>query len=352
MSVRASGALITVSSILFSLPMELLGFLAEDDPSFVYALGRAYEGRSRDEAALSVYGFVDKMGIAPWDGFAAVRGAAISLRRFDLPATLEWADRAIAAQPNNRDGWWYRGTALYRMEEYRQLQSFIESIPAASDLSYGFSADSVTFAADAAVWRAIVGLERSADPRPFVDAFVRIPAGPIHSRLFLYMLYRDRRFSMFSPDERLLLEAVYRTAIDELQEALRLFPMIETESIISWLDTAADTDRSVEELALPGLWGTLYSALAAERSDIPGWLARLSDLSADDNGRFDLLRTRPAGGLSADETGVLLERIFTTTDETPLRELALRRYIDDRIDSGDPLLAVIDDLVDAPVSNE
>lgn len=331
--------------------LALLGTLAEDDHSFPYALGRAYEGRSRDEAALTVYDFIQKLGVVPWDGFASVRGAAISLSRGDLPATLAWADRAIDTQPNNRDGWWFRGTALYRMEEYRQLESLIESMPAIAEFSLGFSADTETLVAETAVWRAIAALETSGDTQPFIDAFVTIPAGSIHSRLYLYVFYRDRGFSMFSSEERLLLEAVYRTAIDERQEALRLFSMIEPAPIASWLDTAAASEYAGDERPLLGLWGTLNDAFAVERSGVSAWLSRIADLSGSHEYRFSLLRTQPAAGLSSGERLALLQQVAVASDETLIRELALRRYIDTRIDSGDPLLSVVEDLSNTPVSS-
>lgn len=335
-----------------------LGSLADEHPSYPYALGRSYEARGRNEAALKAYEFTVSLGVPPWDAFAAVRGSAISFRRGDLPACLAWAERAVAIDPSNRDGWWYRGTALYRLERYDELLRVIEDFPASPMFTAGFEVGVERFSQEVALWRAVALYESDGEIDRFIRAFLDHPADSIHSRLFLYLYYHDDRFSRFSEEEQLLIEAVYRVAEGQLSEGLRLFLRIDPETMAKWLGTVSE-DQS---LGLPGVYGTLDDALMAERNGVDRWVSLLreevdsaTEGSAESTQiarRFDLLEARPAVGLGPVEQDAshlrVLDRLPPIDPSEPIAALARSRYIAGHITRGSGLLDVLEAIEGKP----
>ena len=228
---------------------ELLGEIASHERSVPYALGRALEARGRWAGAETAYEFVVDAGLSPWDGFAAARRARRSVAEGDLVAAHAWATRGLEVQPDNRDLEYYRNEALYRLGEYRQLVDLLEGRAPITAMETGEEITASRLYAERALWNAVARFETDpSDTAGFVNAFVNVPAGEIHTRLYLYLFYRNDGLSRFAPEERLLLEAVYRAAEREYSEAGRLLTMIEPAPFRRYLSSVDDSDPQ----ALPG----------------------------------------------------------------------------------------------------
>lgn len=208
--------------------------LRNADPSFPYALGRGYEARGLVESARRVYRFELDQGASSWAGRSALRLARIAASQRRWLASEGYAARGLELLPENRDLWFRFGEALYRQDKYQELLAFTEAIPPMLFLPSGegasqgeqYSPDDLS--AERFLWRAVAAHHLEQDQNDlFLQAFLKVPAHPIHSRLYLFRYYRDSRFSGFSRDERTVLDAVYRTSQEEYDEAQRLFRRID-----------------------------------------------------------------------------------------------------------------------------
>ncbi|MFP4210744.1 MAG: transglycosylase SLT domain-containing protein [Alkalispirochaeta sp.] len=326
-----------------------LGMIASRHGSLPYALGRALEGRGRRSAAITAYRFAFDAGVAPWDGFAAARIAGILRSRGDAIAAHAWGVQGTEAQRENRDLWLARGAGLYEAEEYRRLLELVAELPPTAELTGGEMVSPGDLAAEVALWRAVARYELDPDDTDgFVDAFVSVPAGPIHTRLYLYLYYRDGALQRLAPEERLLLEGVYRVARDEYSEALRLLTMIEPAAFVAFLADAAalseqDAEASGTEHEPIGIVSTIRRALSVDRGRTAAWLSRVQEAVTDDP------RTAPLAGDIAILRGVERERNAPDDALEIYRSVggaATERYLSLRIEEGDPLEEVVAALVD------
>ncbi len=333
----------------------LLEKLQRQGPSLPYSLGRALEERGRVAAAGRSYQFSSAAGIAPWAGLSATRQARIFSRRQDWSAAYAWAVRGTEVLPQYRDAWFYRGEALYRMEEYDRLLTLEEELPPDHILTAGENVTPGQLKEEMAVWGAVARFERDpADTAGFVRAFVEHPAGDIHSRLYLYLYYRSGALERFSPAERLLLEGVYRVSRNEWAEAIRLLTMLEPVVFLGFLETAQVGGGNA---ALPGLYSTVDTTLSAGNSRSSSWLARIAELSSD--GRVTLLQARAAS--VADDQSLartLLQGLFpvhvgdTEGADPEVRRRAREGYLESSINAGTFLPEVLRELEGSDASAE
>ncbi|POR01297.1 hypothetical protein AU468_08235 [Alkalispirochaeta sphaeroplastigenens] len=241
------------------------------DPSFPYVLGRGYEARDLQETARRVYRWELERGEPSWAGRSALRLARLAAARRRWLASEGYAARGLELEPENRDLWFRLGEALYRQEKYRELLAFTDEMPRSLFLpraeggSRGGQYSPGDLGAERLLWRAVAGhhLEEGSNDL-FLQAFLEIPAHSIHSRLYLFRYYRDSRFRGFSRDEGALLEAVYRTALEEYDEAQRLFRRIDPAWLAGILHEA------------PGVLASLTQAASGEGGQATRqWLDRL-----------------------------------------------------------------------------
>jgi soluble lytic murein transglycosylase len=338
---------------------ELLDVLQQQDPSLPYSLGRALEDRGRMAAAERSYQFTSATAVTPWAGLAATRQAQVFSRRQDWGAAHAWAVRGAEAYPQNRDAWFYRGEALYRMEQYDQLIAFLDEVPPDRTLAVGENVSLRELRRELALWEAVGRFHiDSADTDSFVRAFVEHAPGDIHSRLYLYLFYRTGALDRFSPTERLLLEGVYRAGRNEQTEAFRLLSMIEPATFLEYLKSAGEAAGTGSDVvALPGLYATVDTILSAGGGRSGSWLSRMEN--PGDDGRVTLLRARAAsaGGDGSLERELLRElltdREGNAGDVLPeVRRVARDRYLESSIGDDLSLPVVLEDLEGSGASPE
>ncbi|MDA3951936.1 MAG: lytic transglycosylase domain-containing protein [Spirochaeta sp.] len=339
---------------------ELLGEIAAQERSLPYALGRALEARGRWAGAEAAYEFVVDAGLSPWDGFAAARRARRAVAMGDLVAAHAWATRGLEAQPDNRDLEFYRNEALYRLGEYGQLIDLLEDLPPLAGMETGEEITASRLDAERGLWNAVARFET--DPNAtdeFLDAFVKVPAGEIHPRLYLYLFYRDDGLSRFAPEERLLLEGVYRTAQREYSEAARLLTMIEPEAFRRYLSNADGGELQ----ALPGVFATIDQLAGTRYEGVSIWLERVTtDAIPFLEQRVALLRARriiSGGDSGGSGPGDALPILYDLAADdasgevgSVMRAAARDLYLATRINRGDPLFDVVRALSELGASPE
>ncbi len=207
----------------------LVDGLRREEPGYPYSLGRALERRGLPEAARRVYLQELDRGVVPWNGYSADRLAAIAAQRQQWLAAEGYASRGVEMLPTYADLWFRLGDALYRQEQYSILQDATQRFPLDEvDHFARYSPQSVQ--AERYLWQAVAAWELGGDvEQAFIRAFTAVPAGEIHTRLYLYLFYRSGALAQFSPWIRDLLEAVYRIANGEHSEGLRLLRRIDPE---------------------------------------------------------------------------------------------------------------------------
>ena len=331
----------------------LLGELHSVDNKLPYTLGRALEKQGRVAAAEKAYQFSSAAGVAPWAGLAAIEQARVFARRGDWGAAHAWAVRATEGYPQHRDGWFLRGEALYRMEEYGQLLTLVDELPPERTLAVGEQVSMSELRSEVALWIAVAQFSReTGDTAGFINAFITVPAGQIHSRLYLYLYYRAGALDRFSRVERLLLEGVYRAAVGEKTEAVRLLTMIEPEAFVPYLEGAY---RMADLSALPGLFATLDDVLTVGSARTASWLERIEKRMEPSPAAAEvsLLRARDAvarndstaartilRGLMAEPGGAAVGAAV----RTEVRTLGRERYIDLAITDGSEMADLLRDL--------
>ncbi len=339
----------------------LLGQLAESHRSLPFTLGRALERRGRRVAAEEAYQFAYDAGSDPWAGLAAIRKAHIFSEREEWGAALAWAIRGTEEYPYHRDGWYLRGQSLYNMEEYAQLVALVGEIPDMDELTIGEEVSLRTLRDEIAVWLAVAQFTATPSVRQAIlDAFLYVPAGDIHTRLYLYLYYRPGALERFTPVERRLLDGVYRVAQGERIEGLRLFEGIPPDDLIRYLRSASASAGAsagaapgtpefsavaappvAAEMALPGLFATLDQALSVARPTTDAWLSRLSAQAVASGASSP--ESPDTGATLVERLAVLQGRASTTQDDPDRAQSVYRAILSERAGSADPLVREIRD---------
>lgn len=255
----------------------LVEALRGSDASWPYALARAYEERGLPESARFVYREELDQGLAPWNGRSSLRLARLAGREGRWLVAEGYARRGVELLPDNRDIWYRFGEALYRQDRFEELLALTDQIPAFSgaDSGEGEEISSLELGAERLLWRAVAAyhLDQEREKR-FLEAFTRLPAQAIHSRLYLFLYYRNPSLSEFNPEVRRILEAVYRSSNGEHAEARRLFLLTDPGFVARTLLEQSEHDP---EERMPALLRTLLQSAGNGDRRVEQWLTRLED---------------------------------------------------------------------------
>lgn len=260
---------------------ELAAELRAVSVSGPYKLARAYEARGLPESARFIYRAELDAGTAPWSGRSAVRLARLAAQDRRWLLAEGYARRGVEILPNNRDIWYRYGEALYRQERYEDLLELTEGVPSlltGSDSGEGEEITPLELAAEVLLWRAVASyhLDRESERR-FLEAFTRVPAQAIHSRLYLFLYYRASSLAAFSPEVRRMLEAVYRSSVGEHAEARRLMLLIPPDFFAR---TLLDHSGYGSGERTPALLRTLMQSADTGDRRVEQWLLGLQEMQS------------------------------------------------------------------------
>lgn len=342
-----------------------LARLREREPAAPYALGRALEARGRDAAARLVYEQELAQANQLWAGLSAVRLARTARRTGNLRAAAGYGEQALRRVAWFPDAWLEAGGALYNDSRYDELQSQLATWDDNAPLHAGETISPGALAAEVALWQAVAAWETGAGPDGeraedrFLRAFITIPSGPIHERLFLYLFYRDGALDRFATPERSLMDALYRYERGEFAEAARLIGRVDTATLL----------RDVRELGGDhaqdlGIWTSLERIVRDSGRALSGWVNNLSDAAAgapvelqaraalvasylpgSTPDALDALLTPGSGGQQLPDGAVrdlLLARWLALTDETAADPVALIAALAERGADAEVLAGVVD----------
>lgn len=282
-----------------------------------------------DESARSAFEYALEHSEPFWAGRAAVRLAQHEARRGNWPGAAGFALESVERAPEFRDAWFWRGEALYRAGLYDRLIEFVEAMPAAESVPGSEAVTVDELRAERYLWDAVARWETNDDgTAAFVRAFTDVAAGPIHPRLYLYLLYRPGALEQFPSTDRTILDLVYRSANGERTEAARL---------LRTLDPAA-----VATIAAPGLWETMVDLVGpGERAWVDRLLTHVSDRSLTSVASGMALHM--AARTDASRMNVLLSQA-AESDVPAVRDRAVAAWLDDAIASQQPLPGVLSQL--------
>ncbi len=321
------------------------------DDSWPYILARAYEARGLSESARLVYRQEIDRGETPWNGRSALRLARLAADDQRWLIAEGYARRGVEFFPTGRDLWYRYGEALYRQDRFGDLLGLTADVPRfvvadGDERGQGENVAPLSLETERLLWRAVAAWEEGRDgPDRFMEAFIAVPAHQIHSRLYLYLYYRDSSLSAFSDNERRLLEAVYRTVSNEHQEARRLFRLIDPEWFAHRLRGAVEDELDVEHLAngMPSLLSSVSRAAGNGDAALTDWLQRVGE-SLQDYPDLEpsvlVVRSRyaEAGNQRAEALRLLAEAIGSSRDDL------IRDWVQMAIRFSEPLPTVLERL--------
>lgn len=243
--------------------------LRRESPDSPFAAAVALEQRGLPEAARRIYLLERDHATAPWNGYSAVRLASIAADRRQWLAAEGHSSQAVEMAPEFADGWYLLGEALYRQEQYSTLMELVARIPHGS-ITHFHRHSPETLAAEALLWRAVATYQLELQSEDALDeafraAFLTVPAGQIHTRLYLYLVHRSGALQRFSRDTATLMEVVYRAAVGEAGEAWRLIRRIDPGEFAELAATH------------PALVATLRRAHGGAGAAGEQWLRRAAD---------------------------------------------------------------------------
>jgi soluble lytic murein transglycosylase len=337
---------------------ELVENLRDLNSSLPYSLGRALESRGLVESARVVYRLEMDYGDDPWGGWSALRLATIAASRDRWEAAEGFARRGVELFPENRDLWFRFGEAVYRRGQYRELRELTDNMPGDSMPGSGGTpptdgtadtdepADVVTregadttsgdLRAERLLWRAVAAYElgEGVEDR-FREAFLRIPAHPVHGRLFRYVHFREASLSSFSPETALLLQVVYRSAIGEHAEARRLTRRLSPEHVAATLRESPVHGALLE---------TIGRSAGAGDGAVEQWLLRLAEEVEDDEGLVVPVRTTLARYAEVRGNRTEAMRLLALNIDDAALDL-VTDWLRLAITAGDPLPEVLERLL-------
>lgn len=242
---------------------QLVEEIRREKVSGPYSLARAYEARGLPESARIIYRIEMENGVSPWSGRSAARLALLAAREERWLLAEGYAQRGIELLPENHDLWYRHGEALYRAERYRELLELTDRMPDFTVPGKSGEGEVVTLGelyAERLLWRAVASYHLDEESvQRFQEAFVRVPAQDVHSRLYLFLFYRSDVLPRYPADIRHILEFVYRSAVGEHREARRLFLLIDPDWIARMLVEEAETGT-------PGIAAVLQTLLQSVES--------------------------------------------------------------------------------------
>lgn len=323
---------------------ELVSTLRESDPSWPYALARAYEARGLVESARVVFRLEVESGHTPWNGRSAYRLSRQAAQEQRWLVAEGYGRRGVDLLPDSRDLWFRYGQALYRGGRYEDLLDLTDRIPffTGDDRQWdGSAAGSGTettihdLHAEFLLWRAVSAfhLNRQQSDR-FLEAFTQVPAQSIHSRLYLFLFYRDGALAGFTTPERRLLEAVYRGSIAENAEARRLFRLLEPAYVAGFL-----SERNGER---PALLSTIEHIAGTGDAAMEQWLRDLQTEPAVEALVPDILFILGRYAEARGDRALALEYTADAVDQG--RTSHIRDWVQIAIRSAMPLPEVIERL--------
>lgn len=264
--------------------------VAAADRSAPYALGRVLEAAGRDQSARQVYTYLTRSGSEPFAAAAAVRSGVLALERERWALAAAHGATARAAAPDWADAWYVEAEAAYRGRDWPRLLALLDDLPA--QLEPGELATRASLVSESLLWRAVWSLEQQREVEPsVVNAFLGAQADAIHSRLYLFMTFRNQ-LDLLGDDAARLADAVYRASQSEWEESARLFALVDPAWLASQLaerETDAELWRTLRTVfrQLPDrrliAWTEQVAAESA-LADLPDRSARLALVALEASG--------------------------------------------------------------------
>ncbi|TVR91076.1 MAG: hypothetical protein EA428_06790 [Spirochaetaceae bacterium] len=175
-----------------------LASLASGDAYYLsYLLAR--EGL--DNAARVALRHEANHGDEPYRLQALRRLSGLLRQESDWSSLRELLKEFQGAYPRDQDLYIAYGEALYRLERDRELRDYIDTV---KNRTPGFLEDlDSRVSSETALWEAVIALraENPRAPELVRRLFLYFPAGPVHSRVYLYLVARPQLLAAFSSEE-------------------------------------------------------------------------------------------------------------------------------------------------------
>jgi len=232
------------------------------------------------------------------------------------------------------------GESLYRLERDRELRDFIEVAKRRTPALFEDAHSAV--ASETALWEAVTALraESSRAPELVRRLFMNYPAGPVHTRVYLYLIARPQLLTYFSADEFSLFAAKFHQAERRPEQAWQSYTqalaVMRSNQATSGVDAGASHGLSLNPTLISDIGATLAAAgrltngaaylseLAPgldehERSVAYAWRGRLLRALGNTPAAIDSLAEAVA--LQPDDDSLRLLLVSTALEGDPRRAL-------------------------------